>query len=133
MVATPFFPFFRDTARFFGYKPFPPRQEFHIGYLAEHHDKNSFFKFLSEKGFTINRIAWVDDDEILSVRFLESFEYQYHLRLFKDNEVRGHHELTPEFSPLGHLKGLGAVARTEKFLEFIGECLKGHCPPKMER
>lgn len=116
---TPVFPLFRNLSKLIGYQPYPARQEYHLGYLAPGKTADGFRHFLMSYGFGENKIAWVDEGEILSLRLRDNFRYQYHVRLFNDNEIRGHYELTPEYSPIGHLRDKETSARTEEFIKMI--------------
>src|SRR3989344_2482418 len=73
------------------------RQRFHIGYLAPGRTLEELKQHLHSKwGFGNHFVAWGDDDQVLSWRKLMDFNHQYHLRVFKDGEIRGHFEYTPE-------------------------------------
>jgi hypothetical protein len=52
---------------------------------------------------------------------LVDFKHQYHLRVFKDGEVRGHYEYTPECHPIWHLQKVGQEPRREELLGFLGD------------
>ena len=65
-------------------------------------------------------MAWADTGQVLSWRKLESFDYQYHLRVFKDGEIRGHYEFTPESKPVEHFVEINEQARIEEFRKFLG-------------
>ena len=119
LIMSPFFPLVRDVGRFFGYAPFPARQEYHLGWLTTDKTAAEFEIFLKNIDFEKNKIAWIDDDEILSLRLRENFKYQYHLRLFKDREIRGHYELTPEYSPFDHLHDKDTSAKRDEFLRML--------------
>ena len=118
-IITPVYPLFRDILRMVGYKPYPARQDYHIGWLNPKKTLEQFQKFLESLGFCKNKIAWIDDGEILSLRLKENFRYQYHVRLFNDNEIRGHYELTPEYSPLDHLRDLETTEKKEEFNKLL--------------
>lgn len=122
-IFTPLFPIFRSLSKKIGYSPYPPRQQYHLGYLAPRAAVEGFYNFLCQTGFDEDKIAWIDEGEILSLRLRENFKYQWHVRLFEDGEIRGHYELTPEYSPLGHLRDAETSARTEDFKRFLGEWL----------
>lgn len=123
LIMMPFFPFVRDLTKKLGYKPYPKRQEYHLGYLTKEKDLKSFTDYLTKKGFIKNMIAWIDEDEILSLRLLENFKYQYHIRLFSDREIRGHYELTPEYSPFDHLHDKDTADKREEFKKILGSWL----------
>jgi hypothetical protein len=99
------------------------RQKYHIGYLAPGKTLEDLKLHLhSEWGFGNHFIAWEDNGQVLSWRKLNNFQNQYHLRVFKDGEIRGHYEFTPEAHPLEHLKEK-RVDRKEDFLKFLGDFL----------
>ncbi|MFZ2189377.1 MAG: hypothetical protein WA057_02385 [Candidatus Magasanikiibacteriota bacterium] len=123
ILISPFFPICRDLAKKLGYHPYPPRQNFHLGYLRAGVDKTELEEYLKQHNFKINKVAWVDDEEILSVRRMDGFEHQYHIRLFADSEIRGHYELSPEYSPIGHLHDVGTIPKIEDFKKFLGDYL----------
>ena len=97
------------------------RQNFVLGKIAEGRTLDDFLAYLYTQGFANHFIAWKDDDQIVSLRRLESFEWQYHLRIFKDGEVRGHYEYTPECHPRLHSKEIGFEERRGDFLNFLGD------------
>jgi hypothetical protein len=57
---------------------------------------------------------------------VEDFDWQYHLRIFHDREVRGHYEYTPESYPLRHLKKVNMQHRREEFLHILGGWIVPH-------
>ena len=120
-IINPFFPIGRNISKFLGYKPYPKRQEYHLGWLAPGRTMGGFNQYLLNQGFEKNRIAWIDDEELISLRLRENFRYQYHVRLFADGEIRGHYELTPEYSPLDHLHDKDTSERKEEFKKILGE------------
>lgn len=102
--------------------PYPSgRQDFVLGHLAADRSVEEFVKYLGTQGFCNHFIAWRDSGEIVSVRRLVDFEWQYHLRIFADGEVRGHYEYTPESHPLWHVKEVRQVSRRQDFLSFLGD------------
>lgn len=122
-LSIPFFPHIRNLWRKFGYAPYPARQKYHFGWLDSNLKVEDFKNFLLSKNFKKARIAWVDEDEILSLRLKKNFKYQYHLRLFKDREIRGHYELTPEYSPIGHLRDIETVSGEEYLKPLLANWL----------
>ena len=79
-------------------------------------------KHLHDKwGFGNHFIAWIDQDQVLSWRKLTDFEDQYHLRIYKDGEICGHFEFTPEAHPLEHLEEKGEMNKREDFLKFLSD------------
>jgi len=96
------------------------RQPYHIGWLAPGKTLKELEKHLHEKwGFGNHFVAWTDDDQVLSWRKFENFDYQYHLRVFKDGEIRGHYEYTPESKPLAHFTEKKEKARRKEFKKFL--------------
>ncbi|HVN26399.1 MAG TPA: hypothetical protein VMT99_01980 [Candidatus Paceibacterota bacterium] len=97
------------------------RQEFVIGKLAPDVKVADFVKYLEGQQFGNHFVAWIDDEQIISVRRLDGFEKQYHLRVFKDREVRGHYEWTPECHPKWHLQEYQMEDRRDDFMRFVGD------------
>ena len=98
------------------------RQQYHIGWLAPHKTLEELKKHLHSKwGFGNHFVAWTDSGQVLSWRKLENFKDQYHLRVFEDGEIRGHHEFTPEAHPIDHFSEKGEQSRKQDFLKFLGE------------
>ena len=120
-VITPFHNYWRDLLLSLGVLKHECRQHYIIGTLAPRRELVDFLKYLEGKGWGNNFIAWKDQDEIIGIRKLESFERQYHIRVFKNGEIRGHYEYTPECHPRWHLKEIGMEARREEFLEELGD------------
>lgn len=97
------------------------RQPYHIGWLAPGKTLEELEKHLHDEwGFGNHFVAWKDNGQVLSWRKLESFEKQYHLRVFKDGEIRGHYEDTPEDKPIQHFVEIGEEAHIEDFKKFLG-------------
>jgi len=98
------------------------RQPYHIGWLAPGKTLEDLKKHLHDKWkFGNHFIAWVDEEQVLSWRKLTDFEDQYHLRVYRDGEICGHFEFTPEAHPLEHLEEKGEREAREDFLNFLGE------------
>lgn len=95
------------------------RQEYFFGTLVDGKNMEDFLKHLARYQFGNHFIAWEDDDQIVSLRRLDGFEKQYHVRIFKDGEVRAHYEFTPEHHPILHYKSIGQEERREEFLTFF--------------
>lgn len=97
------------------------RQPFHIGWLAPNDTAQDLRDYLVKyKGFEDHFPCWVDDGETVDLRFRQNFDWQYHLRIFDDREVRGHHEYTPESRPIAHLTDRDSTACTKEFMNFLG-------------
>jgi hypothetical protein len=101
--------------------PYKGRQDYVLGFLAPGKKIEDFLQYLASQKFGNHFIAWDDDGQVASLRRLEDFKWQYHLRIFKDGEVRGHYELTPESHPFKHYGKKGQEPRREKFEEFLGD------------
>lgn len=97
------------------------RQPYHIGWLAPGKTLKDLEKHLhNEWGFGNHFVAWADNGQVLSWRKLTSFDHQYHLRVFKDGEIRGHFEYTPESKPVDHFVEIGEEPRIKDFEKFLG-------------
>jgi hypothetical protein len=101
--------------------PYTYRQNYVIGRLRKGRKMADFLRYLDAIEFRNHFIAWDDDGQVASLRKLVDFEWQYHLRIFKDGEVRGHYELTPESHPFQHYNKRGQEPRREDFLAFLGD------------
>lgn len=98
------------------------RQHYHIGWLAPGKTLKELKLHLHKKwGFGNHFVAWTDKGQVLSWRKFADFDDQYHLRVFKDGEIRGHMEFTPEAHPLEHLEEKGEKEAKADFLKFLGD------------
>jgi hypothetical protein len=98
------------------------RQQYHIGFLAPGKTAEALRDYLiSHKGFEDHFPCWIDDGETVDLRFRQNFDWQFHLRIFEDGEVRGHHEYTPESRPIAHLRDRESTACTKEFMHFLGD------------
>jgi len=95
------------------------RQSFIVGRLSSLKNIPEFIAHLQSLGFGNHFIAWQDSDQLVSLRRLDGFGHQYHLRIFKDGELRGHYEYTPEAHPIWHLTEHGMEERHDVFLTFL--------------
>lgn len=97
------------------------RQRFEIGFLKDGFNIKEVEKHLASLGFFKEKMAFKDPDEILGMRKLdeENKTFQYHLRIYRDGEVRGHYEKTPEDFPIDHFKEIGFEDRKEYFLSAL--------------
>lgn len=101
---------------------FRRRQPFLLGWLHPGRSLEDLRKHLHrEWGFEHVVPAWTDDGQVLSWRKRISFEYQYHVRVFGDGEIRGHFEYTPEAAPLKHFFEIGQEMRAEEFRRFLAD------------
>lgn len=101
----------------------PGRQRFHIGWLRKDRTQDEFMHHLQDVGFHNHSLAWVDDEEYFGLRKLdpENSDFQYHLRIFNDGEVRGHYEWTTEANWYKHFHEIGMEQRSEEFIKFLGD------------
>jgi hypothetical protein len=127
---TPLHPFVRDASFRLGIGKFvlkrvvpeikhAGRQDFLFGTLNPERSVQEFVSFLISKGFGNHFIAWRDTDELVSLRRTVDFKHQYHVRIFKDGEVRGHYEYTPEYHPVLHFIRIGFGDRTKEFRNLV--------------
>ncbi len=123
---TPYHPTVRDSVIALSLIKNRGRQPFLLGTIAPRLSIEEFVAFLVEHGFGYHRVAWEDDGEVVSLRRVQDFEFQYHLRIFEDREVRGHYEYTPECYPLWHLWDVGREDRREEFLSLLGKRIIPH-------
>jgi hypothetical protein len=123
---TPYHPVIRDSVIGFGILRNRGRQSYLLGTIAPGHTIEGTVAHLVKQGYGYHRIAWEDDGEVVSLRYVENFTHQYHLRIFKDGEVRGHYEYTPECYPLLHLWDVGREERREDFLKALGSYITPH-------
>jgi len=125
---TPFHPFVRDTALMLGIvsqsDQYPGgRQPYVLGKIAPGTSMQDFITHMIRQGFGNHFTAWEDRGQVVSLRYMDDFRYQYHLRVFEDGEVRGHYEYTPECHPVLHMKmeGVPFEERREEFMRFFGD------------
>jgi hypothetical protein len=118
---TPGYLFGQNTLLALGIIHHEGRQNFVVGKMAPGVKIEDFIRYLHSQGFWNHFIAWNDDGQVVGLRKLESFERQYHLRIFNDGEVRGHYEYTPESHPRRHSKEVGFEERRDDFLRFVGD------------
>jgi hypothetical protein len=113
------YPSIRDFLLFTRIMKHSGRQNFLIGILKSGIDKEDFKKFLEKKGFERSILSWIDDDEVLCMRKRMGKKYQYHIRLFCDNEIRGHYEYAPECKPLDHLNAVSQQKKSNYFKTLL--------------
>ena len=122
-VYTPYHPFVRDLALRLKIIRHEGRQEFLLGHIKPEKSIREFIADCVRLGFGNHFVAWHDDGEIASLRIVEDFSRQYHLRIFTDGEVRGHYEYTPECYPRRHMKKMGMEDRRAFFYDLLGDHL----------
>ena len=117
----PYHPTLRDSVTNWNIIKNRGRQPYLLGKIAPSYSIEEFVSHLVTHGYAYHRIAWIDDGEVVSLRYVENFIYQYHIRIFEDGEVRGHYEYTPECYPFLHLLSIGHEERREEFLRLFGD------------
>ncbi len=121
-LLTPWFPAIQGGFLRLGVIQHPGgRGRYLLGHLAPGIDASLFVRRLEAEGVGNHFIAWTEEDQVLSLRKLDGFEHQYHLRIFGDGEVRGHYEYTPEAHPVWHQKAIGIERRREDLLRLLGD------------
>jgi hypothetical protein len=125
---TPLHPYLRDIAIATGIVSLEQkiarwgsRQNFLLGTIAPSETLESVVEHLIANGYGNHFVAWEDDGEVVSLRYVKDFRYQYHLRIFEDGEIRGHYEYTTECYPIRHYYAVGLEDRREEFLSLLGE------------
>lgn len=116
---TPLHPYVRDMSLMFGIVEHEGRQNYLLGKLHPERRLQDLAQHLVTHGYGNHFVAWEDTDEILSLRRVDGFRRQYHIRIFGDGEVRGHYEYTPEYRPLQHLFQVGFEDRSEEFIKML--------------
>ncbi len=122
-IYTPFHPLVRDAALVLGIVSHSGRQNFLIGKIAPNRTFKEVIDFLISRGYGNHFIAWKDDGELVSLRRLVGFSYQYHLRIFQDGEIRGHYEYTPECYPILHFRAVDQKDCRDEFQKMLGDLI----------
>lgn len=125
-VYSPYHPTVRDSVIALSLIKNRGRQPFLLGTIAPGVSIEDFVAHLIKYGYAYHRVAWEDDGEVVSLRHVESFTHQYHVRIFENREVRGHWEYTPECYPIRHLWDVGREDRREAFMALAGDLLIPH-------
>lgn len=99
------------------------RQKYLLGHLNAKYNSENLENLLFRHGFENALIAWCDPGEVLSMRLIHKEIYQYHIRLFKDGEIRAHYEFTPESHPYDHFMEAHFNPETEYYKKLLGEFL----------
>jgi hypothetical protein len=118
-IYTPFHPAVRDISLALGIVSHSGRQNFLIGTIAPGFTFQDIVDHLIAHGYGNHFIAWKDEGEIISMRRVVGFKYQYHLRIFEDGEIRGHYEYTPECHPILHFKAVGSTDTRSEFSRLL--------------
>lgn len=120
-IISPLHPYIRDMGIRIGIFRHSGRQPFLIGHLTTIEALPQMVQHAVQAGFGINRVAWKDSGELVSLRRTDGFVRQYHLRIFADGEVRGHYEFTPEAHPILHMLEIQMQARVHEFHAWLME------------
>lgn len=100
------------------------RQRYVIGFLKKDMSPELLMSHLFQKGYSKAYMAWKDSGEVFSVRNIVRDKFQYHIRIFKDGEIRGHYEYTAEAKPLAHLNEEVFLDTKEYFNNLLFEFLE---------
>lgn len=122
-ILLPFLMPLRDVAIRLGIIKHSGRQRFPVGFIARNVTKENVQQRLASLAFEGESCAWVDDGQLLSMRRREN-DFQYHIRLFDDGEVRAHYELAVDCHPLSHLIEKVFEPRTKEVRKFFGDLLE---------
>lgn len=125
-VYSPLHPKLRDSVGALRIMHNKGRQPYLLGTIAPELTIEEFVEHLTKHGYAYHRIAWEDDGELVSLRHVENFTHQYHVRIFEDRAVHGHYEYTPECYPLWHLWDIDREDRRESFMALVGNRLIAH-------
>ena len=125
-IYSPYHPTVRDSVIALSLIRNRGRQPFLLGTVAPNLSIEEFVAHLTQNGYAYHRVAWEDDGEVVSLRRVDNFTHQYHVRVFENREVRGHYEYTPECYPILHLWDVGREDRREQFMAMIGDRLVPH-------
>ena len=102
------------------------RQDFLLGTLNQKYKGVDLENFLLHKGFETAILAWKDPGEIFSLRLINKNVFQWHIRLFRDGEIRGHYEYSSEGNPLAHVFENCFQKDEEYFKSLLGDYLISH-------
>ena len=123
VLYTPIHPYGRDLFLKLHILKHNFRQPFLIGKIDIDASLDKVVAALVKAGYGNHFVAWEDTGEAVSLRKVENFVHQYHIRIFDDGEVRGHYEYTPECHPVWHAKEIGMEDKTDAFRKIIGAYL----------
>ncbi len=103
---------------------YPGRQPYHVGWVAPGKSLDDLrLQLHANWGFGGQFMSFEDTEQVLSWRKIEPHGGQYHIRIFKDGEIRGHYEKMPETGVLEHLSEKGQREAKEDFIKFLGDCM----------
>ena len=116
-VLRPLHPYVRNVLGYMGYMKkydkYRPngRQKYLLGTLAPGVSVRDVISYLIDQGYGNHFVALKDKGELVGLRFCPDFDHQYHIRIFKDGEVRAHYEYTTEGHPFLHDTEIGFEER----------------------
>lgn len=99
------------------------RQDYLLGRLNQKYTRSDLEFFLSSKGFSPAILSWQDPGEVLNLRLVDKKIFQYHIRLFEDDELRGHYEYSSEGNPVFHVFSVGLRDSRDYFELLLGDFL----------
>ena len=114
-VLTPFLFPLRVYLKIFHMQP----ERWTLGHLAPGRTAVELRAHLLAQGWEERFLSWLDQGEVVNLRLRSSFEMQHHLRIYRDGEVRGHYECTPEAHPYRHQAEIGMEPRREEFFKML--------------
>ena len=124
-ILGPIHPYVRNVLGYLGYMKkydkYRPngRQKFLLGHLVPNVSVRDLVSYLVDEGYGNQFVALKDEGELVGLRFCPDFAHQYHIRIFRDGEVRAHYEYTTECHPFLHDKEVGFEERREEFLKLL--------------
>jgi hypothetical protein len=80
----------------------PKEHPFVLGKLNPKYTQKQLKTLLESHGFQNDILSWKDSGQILSMRKVHEHEFQWHIRLRRNGEIRGHYEYAPEGSVFKH-------------------------------
>lgn len=116
------YPSIRDILLWTGLMQHSGRQPFLIGRVKSAKSRDELKHFLETNGYSFDRLAWIDEGEILSMRNRVG-RCQFHIRLFNDGEIRAHYEHAPEAVAFKHIF-CPVVPRNKHFKELLKNFLE---------
>lgn len=127
-ILEPVWPSLRDLWIWLRLVRQPGRQPYLYGILKPGVTQQQLRQLLKQNGFTNNYLAWVDPDETLNMYKVVNTIWQYHVRLFINDEVRAHHEFTTESHPFKHLYDVGLTSGESYLRPLLAPLLEPHPP-----
>ncbi len=115
------YPRLRDVLLWTGLMKHASRQPFLVGRINNRKSGDELKRFLEENGYAYTVLAWIDDGEVLSMRKCLG-QYQFHIRLFNDGEIRAHYEHAPEALTFKHIF-CPVVPKNKYFRELLADFL----------